>query len=362
MATITSNTCYVESWISLQIRVTYSINGGTVHISSIEGHHTASSGNVWDATRDLTHSISYSGGSSSFTTYSGSSSSGHGCGFSTGWWSWDIGGGFDISPSGSGTISITTSSATSVGQMRGKTFTFNDPIDVKDPAPTNVSINPVGDSRTSINLNRSWQGATYCQYNIADWGWINEYNSYPNGVHVDGNAVTGLQPNTTYSCRIRMGNNNSDLTYSDTKYATTLCNKPSSLSLSVNTNKWLKANGFYVGGTVSATGDTNAPITKYVLHYKKSSASSYTDQDIGTSTSWTIKNLAENTTYNLYFTATNAGGSTDSGSTTFTTANAHIVSLSVNGGTFKKRHMYVSINGDDFFLINNKNYKIKTFK
>lgn len=156
------------------------------------------------------------------------------------------------------------------------------------PAPTGVSINPVGNSRTSINLNRAWNNATYCQYNIAGWGWINENASYSNGVHCSGNSVTGLTPNTTYSCQVRFGNNNSALTTSNSANATTLGDNPTATSLSVSnvsrTSASISINGTY---------DTNASWGGWEWKYGLST-SSYGSVNTGTGS---LTGLTPNTTY-----------------------------------------------------------------
>ena len=62
--------------------------------------------------------------------------------------------------------------------------------------------------------------------------------------------------------------------------------------------------------SVSAAG---LPISKYVLHYGSNT------YDMGTSTAYTIPNLSVDTNYDVYVTATNVGGSTDSTHKTLST-------------------------------------------
>ena len=60
----------------------------------------------------------------------------------------------------------------------------------------------------------------------------------------------------------------------------------------------------------SATG---LNISNYTVYYNGQS------KNCGTNTSTTLTGLAEETTYTIYFTATNPGGTTTSSSITFTT-------------------------------------------
>lgn len=153
--------------------------------------------------------------------------------------------------------------------------------------PTNVSISPTA-SRTSINLNRNWSNATYCQYNIAGWGWLAEYNSYSNGVYCGGNDVTNLTPNTTYSCQIRMGNGDSALTYSNSVNVTTTGNNPTATSLSISNVTRTSAS---VG--INGTYDTNASWGGWEWKYGLST-SSYGSVNTGTGS---MTGLTPNTTY-----------------------------------------------------------------
>ena len=67
--------------------------------------------------------------------------------------------------------------------------------------------------------------------------------------------------------------------------------------------------------TLSATGDTNAPITNYTLKYRKGNSGNWTTINYGTNTTRTISSLDSDEDYTFYFTATNAGGTTTSSNT-----------------------------------------------
>lgn len=214
----------------------------------------------------------------------------------------------------------------------------------QDPPPYDVSINPVATGTTSINLQRSWQRATYCQYNIQSWGWINEGTSYPNGVYVSGNNVTGLSPNTTYSCQVRFGNGNSDLTYSNTVNCTTLADPPTNLQIT-NLKSYYKnkTSDICISGNVSAT--SSLTITNYTLYYKRSIDSTYTSKNLGTSTTFELTNLQNNTTYDIYFTVSNSSATATSTDYTQTTLQMYCIKISQNGAAFVTKRMYYSLSG-----------------
>lgn len=183
------------------------------------------------------------------------------------------------------------------------------------PAPSNVSINP-SPSRTSINLNRNWSNATTCQYNINNWGWINEGTSYSNGVHVSGNTVSNLTPNTSYTCQIRMYNNGSGPTYSNTSTVTTTGNNPV-INSSTQTN--LDRTNYQFSYDV--TYDTNASYSS--IENQWGTTSDYGNYNSTNS----IENLSPNTYYYHRFRITDNFGRTSNWyEDTFTTlGNAPVI-------------------------------------
>lgn len=144
-------------------------------------------------------------------------------------------------------------------------------------------------------------------------------------------TMSSLQPNKTYYYKVTENDNGSAATTSSsaTGSFTTPCNKPSSLSMSM-TARTTSA----ITVSVSATGDTNAAITNYTLYYKKSSDSSYSSTSLGTSTSKQVTGLSTGTSYNFYFTATNAGGTTTSSTYTYTTLASTTLTYYPYGGTY----------------------------
>lgn len=213
-------------------------------------------------------------------------------------WSWGVNSSWANMSYPSGTVSVTGSAAPNI------------------TPPTNVSINPVP-SRTTINLNRSWQNATACQYNINDWGWINENASYNNGVKVSGNTVSNLTPNTSYKCQIRMNRNGGSYTASSAKTVITTHNAPTIGNVSL-----------------AYTRAADVPKSTYKVDFSYDVSYDYTSFasrtiEYGTSTSYgasvsdkSISGLKPNTTYYYKITENdNGGNSTTSSSVTgqFTT-------------------------------------------
>lgn len=185
-------------------------------------------------------------------------------------------------------------------------------MDVPAIAPSNVSISLNSVSRTSITINRQWTNATECNYNINGQGWQAEGTTL-NGIYCNSNDITGLQPNKSYTIKVRFRNYTSAWVESNQITAKTTCNKPTNVSIS-STSKTYNS----IAVKVSATGDTNAPITNYTVYYRTGSAA-YTSKSLGTGTTTTITGLKPNTTYNLYVTAANAGGTTQSSTINVTT-------------------------------------------
>lgn len=125
-------------------------------------------------------------------------------------------------------------------------------------------------------------------------------------------SLSGLSPNTTYYYSATVTDNHSKTSTAKTGSFTTTCNAPSNL---VMTRASATTNSMNI--TLAATGDTNAAITNYKLYYRKGTSGTYTVVDYGTNTTRTISGLDSDTNYQLYFTATNAGGTTTSSTYTF---------------------------------------------
>ncbi len=149
----------------------------------------------------------------------------------------------------------------------------------------------------------------------------------------DSSSITlsSLSPNTTYTITSSVTDKNSGGPYTtaltsdnSTMTFTTPCNAPSNLAVNLTTHTTTT-----LGGTVSANGDINAPITQYILYYAKCSdydiwiAQGYTieamildgllSQATISGSNWSTSNLTLDTNYIFILRAINAGGVTTTG-------------------------------------------------
>lgn len=155
--------------------------------------------------------------------------------------------------------------------------------------------------------------ASFSSFKV-EWGTSTSYgNSNTNTSSAAAYTVSSLAANTLYYWRTTLTDNQGRSTQK-TGSITTTCNKPSSLTLTRTA-----ATSSTISVSVSATGDTNAPITKYILYYKDTSASSYTSSDLGTGTTKQVTGLLQDKNYQFYFTAQNAAGTTTSSTSILST-------------------------------------------
>lgn len=126
--------------------------------------------------------------------------------------------------------------------------------------------------------------------------------------------LKSLTPNTRYYYSLTITDNYNKTSTAYTGNFLTDCNAPTGHKLTR-----AAATTTTIDVQVSATGDTNAPITNYKLYYRKGTSGNYQAVDYGTNTKRTISGLDVDTNYQFYFTATNAKGTTQSSTVTFST-------------------------------------------
>lgn len=258
-----------------------SASTGTFSVSSVHGTRTST--NTYSASHQMTVTFTASNASWSRT----------GC---------DVY--FNTTSSGSAWSNMSSSATIAMGT--GKTLKL---------VTSNTSV-------SSMN-NRTFQATVNMGYSVTT-----QY-SLDNSTWQSSGSFTGLTPNTTYTVYSRSyttssSSNTSGYTYKNSSIKTT-CNAPSSLSITSGTTTIST-----IPLSWSATGDTNAAITNYTLYYKQSSASTYSSLSMGTSTSTTLSSLPMGTTYNIYFTATNAGGTTTSSTINATTQSTPPSNLNIS--------------------------------
>lgn len=241
-----------------------STSNGTFSVSSVYGSRTGT--NTYSASHTMIVSFSVSNISWSRTGCDVYFNTSSGSAWSNMSWSGTAG------ATSSTTLQLTTSNTT-VSSMNNRVF------------------------RGTVNLGYS----TTIQYSLDNSNWQSSGN------------FTGLTPNQTYTVYARSyvtsasGNSSG---YGYTNKTITLGAKPGNLAITLVSKSITSL-------TVSFSAD-NTP-TNYTAYYKKSSDSTYTLVNLGTSTSLTLTDLMPETNYDFYFIATNGVGSTTSSVSTFET-------------------------------------------
>ena len=156
---------------------------------------------------------------------------------------------------------LTDNQSRSTQKTGSITTTGNAPTVTASTTPARTSCTlAIG---ASYDTNASFSSGKY------EYGTSTSYGTSVNISAVGNQTISSLSPNTTYYYKVSITDTKSR-TGTKTGSFTTTCNKPSSLTLTRTA-----ATSSTISVSVSATGDTNAPITKYILYYKDSSASSY---------------------------------------------------------------------------------------
>ena len=305
--------------------IDYSAGNGYFTLNKVTGYY--SSGNSWDASKNLDNAISFPGGSGTITTLRGGSSSGNGMGFSPSGWVWNISGApLTWAGSGSGTVSITISSSAGSGSFRGDTFTSTTSANVGYPITTPTVNAPSISSVTRTSAYASFGvanngGAAITDYRI-DLSTSN-FGSIVNTIYWDAGTFSGLSANTTYYARAA-ASNGSYWGYSGVVSFKTSGNAPTISAVSATPSRTSCTIG------ISVSYDTNATFSSRSVRYGTST--SYGSSTTGT----TLSGLRPNTTYYYSVTVTDTQGRTSSAKTgSFTTTgNApNITSVSTNAGS-----------------------------
>lgn len=186
---------------------------------------------------------------------------------------------------------------------------------------------------TGVSAKLNWTGSVSQTYNIDykpanSTNWINVANNY-NGSNI---TINNLTLNTEYDWRIQ---SNCSATLKSTYLFAPRFNSGSTCG----TPSGLKTES-YLGTTTKLSWDTVASASSYNLQYKTASATSWTDVQNITASSYTLPGLVENTNY-VWKIQTVCGGATTSvysGEATFNSGFAPVQSpgarsLSFNGST-----------------------------
>lgn len=131
-------------------------------------------------------------------------------------------------------------------------------------APSNTTITVNSSTRTKIYVTVGCTGGSITNYTVYYRvnGSSGNYSSLSLGTSTTG-IITGLSPNTAYQI-YASATNSSGTANSPTTNRTTMANTPKLINTSVS-----NILPFSTSVSVSATGDTNAPITNYTLYWCK---------------------------------------------------------------------------------------------
>lgn len=207
------------------------------------------------------------------------------------------------------------------------------------PTLSGISVSNVG--RTSLNYSFtvtnnggaaivSSGGFSSVNSNMSPWASSNSGTS---------NSIGGLTPNTNYYVQGYAGNGTyTSYTNIAGPYKTT-GNAPSITS--VTTTPTVTSCSF----TINVSYDTNDGFSSRTIQY--GTTTSYGSSTTGTS----ISGLSPSTTYYYKVTINSVQGRSGTYTGSFTTLASKAVKLSVNGGAFTDRNLYISVNGGTFKLI-----------
>ncbi len=198
--------------------------------------------------------------------------------------------------------------ATLYAQWTQITYTISYDANGGSGAPSNQT-KYYGTTLTLSSTVPTWSGYTFKNWNTASGGTGTSYSS---GASYTSNAAATMWAQWTMLA-------------------------PWSLSISASS-----ATTSSITGSVSCSG---VSITNYTVYYRVSGTTTYSSKSLGTTTSFTLSSLSEDTDYDIYFTATNTGGITTSdtivysttldvsGVTVNTTAEAEVFTITVTAGT-----------------------------
>ena len=218
---------------------------------------------------------------------------------------------------------------------------FTATIDAGSPVttPTLSGVSVGGVARTSANASFTVtnNGGASIVDNYIDCGTYNFGNVVSTIVGTSG-TFTNLTPNTTYYVRAN-ASNGTYRGYSGVGSFKTTGNAPSITS--VTTTPTVDSCSF----TINVSYDTNDGFSSRTIEY--GTTMSYGSSTTGTS----ISGLSPSTTYYYKVTINSVQGRSGTYTGSFTTLASKAVKLSVNGGAFTDRNLYISVNGGTFKLI-----------
>jgi len=317
-------------WGGAIIEITYTAGNGAITINQIRGKAANSQGGPYNY-NSITHTLTYPGGTGTITTRNATFNS-------TSWQTWTLDGTTTFYGSGSGAFKFTLSS--SFPTIPGYVYDFGT-IDIGTPTYTpSVTAPSVSASRTSVSYSFSVtdSGGAAITSSGVDLSLTSFGNVVASGSGTS-NTINGLTPNTTYYAR-SFAFNGSYTGYSSTYPSFRTTGNPPVIT-SVSEAPTLDSCTL----TINVTYDTNATWAAGLVEYG-------TTQSYGSSTpSNIIQGLNSGTTYYYRVTITDTEGRSGTYTSSFTTLSDSKVFYSSAGGSFVKRKLYISINGDAYKLV-----------
>lgn len=362
MPTITVNS-HTSGYTNYSIQLDYTSSGnGSVTINWIKGYKTSGS-QVWDGTG--TTKTFHIGGNSYSMGYMSI------VGYNTSGMQWkrdnndstDANLGYTLSCVGSNTFLLYISGANQYQINAAQFYVTMDggnPIttpSINTPSITNITTTTANASFTVANNGGAAIVDNYIDLSLSNFGNVIKTISSSSG------QFTGLTPATKYYVRAN-ASNGSYRGYSSVTNFTTNEEPPKNLSITNLDSKWADVQRkVCITGTLNAThGAGSTGNINYKLYYKRSLDSNYSVTNLGNTTAesinFTLTTLQEDMTYNMYFTATTAGGTTTSSTISYKTIATKFVYVSENGGAFTQRKMYYNQSNGAWYLAYNKNINI----
>lgn len=243
---------------------------------------------------------------------------------------------FDLSTSDGSKWTNLTNEPSSFTKVYGTTATIS-----------NIRSNVTGAHYTSNNVTGNGASSFTWTFNTANWACClySAWNTYTIAYNANGGSGAPASQTKTYKTDLALSSTkptrtgytflgwstsntatsasysagatlSSDLTTTNgatvTLYAVWKATAPYSLSLSGTGNTTTSI-------SLKLVASSAISITNYTVYYKTGSATSYFSKSFGTTATGTITGLSSDTNYTIYFTATNATGTTTSGTITYST-------------------------------------------
>lgn len=295
-----------ESWLKYTITINGETSAGKIKINSIIGSHNYATGDEKDCTKNITHTLSFPGGTGSVTTFSGTAQSGVGTGWkcNNGSWTWGISGApLEFSGSGTGDLKLTIASNSINYWPSNVTFNFGSitiptPVvkpTITDPSVSNITYNGASASFTISSDGGGTVTSSGIQFSTSNWGSVAASISGTSG------SVNTLSRNTTYYYRA-YATNSAGTTYSTVKNFTTKMQTPTLTAPSFSNITSTGADVSFTitdngGGTITASRTDASVNSSFSPIAGQVSGTSGTFSNLSPGTYYYAQSMARNSQY-----------------------------------------------------------------